>query len=296
MQVGAFELTEPVPELHDTRAFAMLKPWVDVGRVGTLVLNRLERHLGARELGRLARPGTFFDFTRYRPYLGYVGGKRVLTIPNTVVNYATGPDGKGYLFLHIHEPHALGEEYCESIVALLKHFDVAEYCRVGGFYDSVPHTRPLVVTATLNEAQARLAKGLVSPRRNTYQGPTSIVNLVGDLLAQSETAVSSAMVHLPQYVRLEEDEMGAARAMQVLCAVFGFPPQLADSTSGQRQYMEISRAVDVSPDVKTLITQLEAYYDKTQAAGPEEKPPTLSPDVERFLKDVSKGLESQDSD
>ena len=33
MQIGQFEISEPVPELKNTVAFAMLKPWIDVGRV-----------------------------------------------------------------------------------------------------------------------------------------------------------------------------------------------------------------------------------------------------------------------
>ena len=45
MRIGAFELNEPVPELRDPHAFAMVRPWVDVGSVGTLTLNRLERYL-----------------------------------------------------------------------------------------------------------------------------------------------------------------------------------------------------------------------------------------------------------
>ena len=64
MRIGAFEVAEPVPELRNTCAIANLRPWVDVGRVGTLALRSLEHHMGAQELGRLARPGEFFDFTR----------------------------------------------------------------------------------------------------------------------------------------------------------------------------------------------------------------------------------------
>ena len=66
----------------------MLRPWIDVGRVGTLALNVLERHLGAVELGRLARPGTYLDFTRERPRMRIVDGRRRLSTPNTVVRFA----------------------------------------------------------------------------------------------------------------------------------------------------------------------------------------------------------------
>ena len=293
MRIGEFEVIEPVPELHNTCAIVMLRPWVDVGRVGTLVLSRLEQHFGAKELGRLARPGTFFDFTRYRPRTRNVSGRRVFTTPNSIAHYAHDADtDRDYLFFHLREPHAMGEDYTDAIVSLLTHFDVTEYCRIGGMYDSVPHTRTLLVTGTLSEAQEELAKGVVSPRSSTYQGPTSIINLVNEVLAQSEVVTASLMAHLPQYVQLDEDHMGASRLMEVLCAVYGFPTSLADPTRGEQQYLDISKAVENNSEVKSLILQLETYYDRVLAGQQaEDEAPQFSPDVEKFLREMGERLD-----
>ena len=108
MRIGAFEIDEPVPELRDPHAFAMIRPWVDVGSVGTLTLNRLERFMGSKELGRLHRPGVFLDFTRYRPTIRMVDGSREVKIPNSAIRYAVTEDGPDYLFLHLLEPHSNG--------------------------------------------------------------------------------------------------------------------------------------------------------------------------------------------
>ena len=292
MRIGPFELAEPVPELRNTYAISMLRPWIDVGRVGTLVLRRLEKHFGAKELGKLARPGNFFDFTRYRPRTQIVDGQRVFAAPNTIVNYAHDPSSaRDYLFLHIREPHAMGEDYADSIVSLLKHFSVTEYCRIGGMYDSVPHTRPLLVTGTLSEEQAARVKGLVSPRKNTYQGPTSSVYMVNEALSEMEVPTPGLMVHLPQYVQLDEDHLGAARLMEVLCAEYGFPRALADPSRGEQQYLDIGRAVESNPEVKNLITQLESYYDRVLAGPDSPDEGTLSPDVERFLTEMGGRLD-----
>ena len=259
MRVGEFELIEPVPELRNPCAIVMLRPWVDVGRVGTIVLTKLERYLGAKELGRLARPGTYFDFTRYRPRTRIVAGRRTLNTPNSIVHYARSEDdGKDFLFLHLREPHAMGEDYTDAIVTLLKHFEVKEYCRIGGMYDSVPHTRRLLVTGSLNIESTNL------------------------------------MVHLPQYVQLDEDHMGASRLMEVLCAMYGFPNSLADSNRGQQQYVDISSAVEENSSVKNLIEQLETYYDRvlsgSEPSPEEEEGVSLSPDVEDFLKEMGDRL------
>ena len=303
MLIGEFEVVEPVPELKNTCAISMLRPWIDVGRVGTLGLNRLEQHLGAKELGRLAKPGTFFDFTRYRPRMRMVAGRRVFTTPNTIVHHAHDDDtDRDFLFVHVREPHAMGEDYADAIVTLLKHFDVTEHCRIGGMYDSVPHTRPLLVTGTLEDDQAEKAKGLMSPRQSTYQGPTSIVNLVTEALTQLETRSSSLMVHLPQYVQLDEDHMGASRLMEVLCALYGFPASLADNKRGQKQYLDISRAVESNSEVRSLITQLETYYDRVLAGQDSEEETSFAPDVEKFLREMTQRFddgrpgESEDAD
>lgn len=296
MRIGEFEIREPVPELRNVRAIAMLRPWVDVGRVGTLVLNRLERYMRASELGRLAKPGMFFDFTRYRPRMRTVQGRRVFTTPNTIVHYARATD-HDYLFLHIREPHALGEDYTDAIVRLLQHFGVSEYCRIGGMYDSVPHTRPVLVTGSLTPAQEQRARGLISTRGSTYQGPTSIVNLVHESLIKSETPSVSLMAHLPQYVQLDEDHMGASRLMSVLCAMYDLPDSLVDTSRGEQQYGEINRAVQNNPEIRALIEQLENYYDRTHAEPePVEEHISLSPGVEQFLHEVGERLEVPDDD
>ncbi|MFQ5826909.1 MAG: PAC2 family protein, partial [Dehalococcoidia bacterium] len=148
MKVGAFVLDEPLPDLKNAHALAMLSPWVDIGRVGGGALSALETRFGARPLGKLETPGTFFDFTRYRPTVYRKGGGREVKIPNTFVNYARRKSGNDFIFLHCLEPHMFGEMYVDSVLKLLEKLKVKRYCLVGSMYDSVPHTRPLIVSGT----------------------------------------------------------------------------------------------------------------------------------------------------
>ena len=295
MKIGAFEILDPVPDLKAPCAISMLRPWIDVGKVGTLALNRLERHLGAQELGRLSRPGAFFDFTRYRPRLKLVDGHRQTITPNTIINFAHDDESdRDFLFLHIREPHMSGEDYTESIVELLEYFKVAEHFRIGGMYDSVPHTRPLLVTGSLNDDQMDLARGLVVEQGSNYQGPTSIVNLVSDSLKAKGIMSSSLMVHLPQYVQLEQDFMGTARLIEVLSSIFGFSESLVDVDRGKIQYSEIEGALSSNSEVKNLIKQLEIYYDRTVSTPENDTSEdiALSPEVEDFLRQVGGNLDA----
>lgn len=299
MKVGAFEFPEPVPELRDPHALVMIRPWVDVGSVGTLTLGRLERHFNAKELGKLARPGVFFDFTRYRPTVRNVeGGGRETTFPNSLIKFAQPETGPDLLFMHLLEPHAMAEDYIDSVIELLKHFQVSVYCRLGAMYDSVPHTRPIVVTG--NTGSIRPREGATPPlaqqRGSTYEGPTTIMNLVTDAVTQMGAASMNLMAHLPHYAQLEEDYAGTARMLQVLSAFYDFPANVAPSRRGERQYQELNGAVERDQGIKSLVSRLEAHYDATYElpqqpgkAAPEQPSVELSPEIERFLKGLDQG-------
>lgn len=299
MRIGAFEISEPVPELQKPHALTMVRPWVDVGSVGTLTLRRLERHFGAKELGRLARPGTFFDFTRYRPTIRTVDGQRQVTVPNTIVNYAQPESGPEFLFLHLLEPHAMGEDYTDSVVELFKYFGVSRYCRLGAMYDAVPHTRPLLVTGTVGSVVAREGRTIpIRTRRGQYQGPTTILNVISDSASEMGIESMNFMAHLPQYLQLEEDYSGTARMLDVLSSIYDIPDDLAPSQRGDRQYRELTSAAEKNSELKTLISQLESYYDSqylTESTGEEGPPAPLSPEIERFLKDLDQNLEGPQS-
>jgi hypothetical protein len=291
MRIGAFELPEPVPTLREPHALTMIRPWVDVGNVGTLTLQRLERHFRAQPLGQLARPGTFFDFTRYRPTTRLVNGQREVTSPNTTVKYAQPAEGPGLIFLHLLEPHAMAEDYVDSVLELLEYFKVQVYCRIGAMYDSVPHTRPLVVSVNPGSVEPR--PGVPVPplqqRQSQYEGPTTILNTLADTVAQRGLGNMSLMARLPHYAQLDEDFAGTARMIEVLSAYYDIPAKLAPNRRGKAQYAELEAAVARQPEVKALVARLETEYDSTYATTTAEERPALSPEIERFLENLDLG-------
>ena len=146
MKIGHFEFNEPVPDIKESHVLAVLRPWIDVGGVGTLSLSRLERHLRAKEIGRLESPGRFYDFTRYRPRSLMNEGKREFNVPNTIIRHAQMSEGPDLLLVHLLEPHLYGEEYVETMLEVFEYLGVKKYSLVGAMYDMVPHTRPLIVS------------------------------------------------------------------------------------------------------------------------------------------------------
>ena len=290
MRVGTFEIREPVPEVREPHALAVLQPWIDVGNVGTLVLSRLESQLNAMELGRLLRPGTFFDFTRYRPVWYMKEGRRELGIPNTSVSYAKSETGKDFLLLRLLEPHAQAETYIDSVLELFKKFGVKSYCLLGSMYDMTPHTRPLPVSGSGSnlKLQNEMETARVVP--SEYVGPTTIALLITQNASEMGIETSTLIVHLPQYFILENDYRGEVRLMEVLGSLYGLPLAQEDLDKAREQSESVSqlaeRMMQQEPRYRPILKHLEALYDSRVNKTKEES--HLSPELEQLLQDLSR--------
>ncbi len=290
MRVGEFEFGETVPELKEPHVLALLRPWIDVGRVGTLSLARLERHLHASEMGRLARPGYFYDFTRYRPRSYLNQGNREFNIPNNIIRYAVRDEAPDLIFVHLLEPHLHGEDYTDSVLEALKSFGVTRYSLVGGMYDMVPHTRPLLVSSSPGQTEGAEEDKLANVRPSTYEGPTSITHLISQQIEALGVQICTYVVHLPQYFQVDEDFTGTARLTEIMCTLYHLPNRLRDVERGRKQYAELQNMIKDTSEVASLLRRLEERYDKDQQA--DDTPPTqLSPSIERFLRELDQGFD-----
>jgi hypothetical protein len=283
VRIGAFEVEEPIPKLNEPYAFAILRPWIDVNNVGTLVLNELETQFRAVELAKLAKPGYFFDFTRYRPTLYLEEGIRKVSIPNATLHYAKREGGNDLLFFRLLEPHALSEVYVDSILRLLRTLEVKKYILLGSMYDAVPHTRPLIVSggAAGREAEQELRKSGALPSR--YQGPTTITILITQRAQEFGIETSWFIVSLPQYVVLEEDYIGKVRLMEILNLLYHIPIGKKDFEMALEQRSLISQKVERTPELKHLLPQLETMYEIRIKTKEGEKLPKLSSEMEEIL-------------
>jgi len=290
VRLRAFDLSEPVPELNGPHAFAIIRPWVDAGSVASLTLSRLETDLGGKEMARLVRPGNFFDLTRYRPTLRREEDRVEVEVPNAVINYGRQKEGRDFLFLRLLEPHMLAEAYVDSIVELLKTFSVKRYCLLGSMYDMVPYTRPLLVTGRASNLALQNELEVAKVASSDYQGPTTILHLIEQRALQLGMETLSLVVHLPNYLMMEEDYRGVRRLMEVLHSLYGLAMSQANVEKANEQEEQVSQLAEQilqqEPRLRSALKQLEANYD---SRFKEEKEETrLSPEVERFLQDLDK--------
>jgi len=293
VKIGSFQLHKPVPECNEPYVLATLHPWIDVNNVGSMVLDELEAQFGAVELGRLSKPGDFYDFTRYRPVINLEEGVQGMSIPNTSVRHARREGQNDLLLLRLLEPHAHAELYISSVVKLLKAFKVRKYILLGSMYDSVPHTRPLLVSGYGMGEGARRDIMKVGALPITYNGPSSIANLITKEAAASGIDATVLIVSLPQYVVLEEDYLAKVRLMEILNMLYNIPVNKEDLEKALEQRNLISTRVETSHEVKVLLPQLESVYDMRIKAMEERGAQGLTAEMEDLLwkimgKDIGK--------
>jgi len=299
MKIGDFEINIPDTPLRDPHCIAILKPWINVGNVGQIVLHRLGRMYAAERIGQLERPGKFYDFTRYRPEIRIRNGVRSVRVPNTVVRIARRNDPPDLVLLQLLEPHAFAEDFNDSIIEVLKALNVTRYVQIGGMYDSVPHSRPLPVTGSARGWEPPSDFGGVKLSTSRYQGPTSMSSQISERACNElDLETLSLMVHLPLYLKLDDDYAGSARILTVLSDLYGFSRRLPEIGMAEKQYDQVTPAMDDNPALRDMVERFERGSDVEslnenpgQESGDspdgQQGRVSLPPEIEQFLSDVA---------
>jgi len=291
VRIGAFELVDPVPELNAPYVLATLRPWIDVNNVGSLVLGELAGQFAAFELGKLARPGRFYDFTRYRPTIDIEGAINELSVPNTTVHYARRQEQNDLVFLNLLEPHTNADIYVESVVKVLTSLNASKYILLGSMYDVVPHTRPLLVSGYGMGEKALQDVRMAGAMPITYRGPSTFANLITKRAAESGIDAVVFIVSLPQYVVMEEDHVGKVRLMEVLNMLYNIPIDKEEFEKALRQREIITERLKASPEVSDILSQLENAYDTRVKTMESEGVFQLGSDMEEmFWKTMEKNI------
>jgi hypothetical protein len=290
---GAFELEEPVPELTSPRLIMSLSPWIDVGSVGSGALGYLEGQWDARTIGKLARPGDFFDFTRYRPQLRRTDGVRHVELPNSYIRHAKDDLGRDWLFLHALEPHNRAEDYMDSVMDVTQRFGVIENCMIGAFYGPAPHTRPPQAYGEASDETAQQTLRRLGTQASSYEGPTSVLALATEQAHQKNIETTRVILQLPAYAQLEQDYRGLQTMLDLLSGLYGFSVEMTEiAEEATRQTAMIDEAVDADPRLKRWVEEMETAYDAAATASPEdaEPGPPLSPELEQFLREAQRRM------
>ena len=173
---------------------------------------------------------------------------------------------------------------------LMKYLGVRHYCRIGSMYGPGPHTRPPVVTGSASNDAFRERLRQLGVRESTYEGPTTILSLVTIAAEQSGIDTVAMMLQLPAYAQLERDYRGLNAMLELLSGLHNLSlDRDAVRQESDRQCAALDDSVRQDPRAQDMVREMEATYDSEAAAtSREEEPPHLSPELDRFLRDIER--------
>ena len=281
MNIEEFDLNIPISSYKNSHFISILRPWINVGNVGNNAISRLVKIFELEELGKLNKPSKYYDLTRYRPEILNDNGERRIRIPNSVIFGKRVPSEQNIFLIYMLEPHAFAEDFNEAIIDLINKLDGKRYISIGGMFDSVPHTKPLPVTGSY--------KGWIPPSpldetlksNSSYVGPTSMTSQLSQILNKKLSIETlSLMVHIPLYIKLEDDYLATYRLLETLSKIYNFDKNLPELEKGEKQYKDIHKNLINNSQVSEMIKQFEEENKYS------EDKLDLSPEIENFLKDL----------
>ena len=95
----------------------------------------------------------------------------------------------------------------------------------------------------------------------------------------------SLMVHIPLYIKLDDDFLATTRLLESLSHIYKFGADFPERKKGENQYIEIHKNLQNNNQVNEMIKQFENQSDGSDVID-------LSPQIESFLKDLEDNNQS----
>jgi proteasome assembly chaperone (PAC2) family protein len=266
------------------------KGWNDAGESATSALTHLGATFGARRFAVLD-PEEFVDFQSTRPTVALGDGDvREIHWPEFEIYEARVPRApRDLILLAGPEPAIRWRTFCEAVADLAEALGAQMVVTLGALLADVPHTRPVNVTGLASDPALMERADLISPR---YEGPTGIVGVLQHICARRGLPTASLWAAVPHYVAVAPNPKGALAIVRKLERLIGVTIDAQELEESAADYeRQVSRAVELDPDVQQFVERLERAADSEEAADPSDLPSgdLLAREFQRFLRQRGDG-------
>ena len=122
--------------------------------------------------------------------------------------------------------------------------------------------------------------------------------LSSEKLSKINIETSNLMVHIPQYIQLDNDYFASAKILECLSEIYELDSSIADNSFGETQYKDFTESLKFNPELNKLVSALEKYYDsnfskpdKNLSDENSDENSPMSDDLEDFLDSMSSKFE-----
>ncbi|MDQ3952318.1 MAG: PAC2 family protein [Actinomycetota bacterium] len=276
------------PELERPVMIAAFRGWNDAGDAASFAAQHLQRVWDAGPIASID-PETFFDFQATRPQVELIDGvTRKITWPANDFSAARLRGAPHDVVVLVGtEPNLRWKEFANLVVALARKHDVRLVITLGALLADVPHSRPVPITGTAVDQALIDRLGL---QRSRYEGPTGIVGVLHDSLAQAGIPSASLWAAVPHYLAVTPNPKAALALVHEAVRLVGWPAEVDDLERASAAYDErVSEMVSSDDDVSAYVKLLEERTDERNRDALEEMElpsgDALAAELETFLRD-----------
>jgi predicted ATP-grasp superfamily ATP-dependent carboligase len=263
------------------------KGWNDAGDSATSALTFMGASLEAERFA-VIDPEDFVDFQASRPLVKLGDGMvREIEWPEFEVYAARVPRApRDLILLSGPEPAMRWRTFSHTVVDLAEALGVQMVVCLGALLADVPHSRPVSVNAYASDPALVERLGLEPP---TYEGPTGIVGVLHEACNSAGIPTASLWAAVPHYVAVAPNPKGALAILRRLEGLVGITVDAMELEDAALEYeRQVSRAVELDPDVQAFVERLERAADEESAASPDPRSlpsgDVLAREFQRFLR------------
>ena len=274
-------MSESVPSLRDPVVLAAFEGWNDAGEAASGAVTHLHRVWGAQPLVAFD-PELYHDFQVNRPVVRFDDdGRRRITWPTTRLSWASPPDSeRDVVLVRGIEPSMRWRTYTDEILGHASRLGATTLVTLGALLADVPHTRPIPISSTTDDAKmlARLAL-----EQSRYEGPTGIVGVLQEAATRAGLPALSLWAAVPHYV-------GHSPSPKAVLALLGRVEDLLEVSvpledlSAEAEAWEhgVDELAGEDEEIGEYVRQLEEAKDTTDL--PEASGEAIARDFERYLR------------
>lgn len=265
--------------------------WNDAGEAATGAARALAAKLELVEIADID-PELYFDYQFTRPTVALDDdGVRRISWPGAKMLGPGGPapdgeevvDGPGAGALHLligQEPARSWKAFAQEIVDAALTADIDGMVFLGAMLADAPHTRPLAVFASSENAEMRAALGL---ERSEYEGPVGILSVIADAAERVGIPTVSLWASVPHYVHNSPSPKAVLALLAKLEELTGLtiPRGSLEGDAAAWEAGVDALAAD-DEDMAAYIQQLEQARDTVDS--PEASGEAIAQEFERYLR------------
>jgi proteasome assembly chaperone (PAC2) family protein len=269
------------PQQRVTIMLAAFEGWNDAGEAASDAVKHLSRYWDAKKVA-VMDPDDYYDFQFTRPVIRRsAAGTRRIQWPSTKIHRASVPDTNvDIVFVQGVEPSYRWQAYTAELLTYAAELNVQAVILVGALLADVPHSRPIPVTTTAEDAEVQQILGA---EPSAYEGPTGIVGVLAETANSAGIPSVSVWAAVPHYVGQAPSpkaQLALLHSIEEILQLHLDLEVLAEEAQAWERGVDELAGED--PEVGAYVQQLEEAKDTAEL--PEASGESIAKEFERYLK------------